>query len=186
MKLLIALATVLSISATSAEWTCDDCTAVVNSIAAYLTSEESIAKQVDILLAEVCPQVENPDACLAGLPDFWNSIAMIMWPGYYAAEADWMCAPLCMAKAVREITCDECFEGLQLGADQLLSEEAITAIIENLSGDALCGVAEDPETCAAVIADLIPLALPALTANPDPEVGAMICNNAIPGTCPTI
>ena len=48
MKFLIALATVLSITATCAEWTCDDCTAVVNSIAAYLTSEESIAKQVDM------------------------------------------------------------------------------------------------------------------------------------------
>ena len=101
MKLLIALATVLSITATSAEWTCDDCTAVVNSNAAYLTSEESIAKQVDILLAEVCPQVDNVDGCLAGLPDFWNKIAMVLWPGYYSAEEEWMCAPLCMAKAVR-------------------------------------------------------------------------------------
>ena len=101
MKLLFALATVLSITATSAEWTCDDCTAVVNSIAAYLTSEDSIAKQVDILLAEVCPQTETPDECLAGLPDFWKRIAMVLWPGYYAAEEDWMCAPLCMAKAVR-------------------------------------------------------------------------------------
>ena len=101
MKLLFALATILSITATSAEWTCDDCTAVVNSIAAYLTSEESIAKQVDILLAEVCPMDENPEDCLGELPDFWKRVAMVLWPGYYAAEADWMCAPLCMAKAVR-------------------------------------------------------------------------------------
>jgi hypothetical protein len=53
MKLLITLATVLSITATSGEWTCDDCTAVVNSIAAYLTSEEQVDRQVDILLAEL-------------------------------------------------------------------------------------------------------------------------------------
>ena len=101
MKFLFALATVLSITAASAKWTCDDCTAVVNSISAYLTSEESLAKQVDILLAEVCPQTENPDGCLEGLPDFWNSIAMLLWPGYYTADADWMCAPLCAAKSVR-------------------------------------------------------------------------------------
>eukprot|EP00091_Calanus_sinicus_P019090 TRINITY_DN4631_c0_g1_i1.p1 TRINITY_DN4631_c0_g1~~TRINITY_DN4631_c0_g1_i1.p1 ORF type:complete len:105 (-),score=29.62 TRINITY_DN4631_c0_g1_i1:367-681(-) len=74
MKLLIALATVFSISATSAEWTCDDCTAVVNSMAAYLTTEESIAKQVDILLADVCPMDENPEDCIAELPDFWTAL----------------------------------------------------------------------------------------------------------------
>ena len=101
MKLLFALATVLSITATSAEWTCDDCTAVVNSFAAYLTSEECVAKQVDILLAEVCPQTQNWEECLNGLPEFWPRVAMVLWPGYYSAEEEWMCAPLCMAKAVR-------------------------------------------------------------------------------------
>jgi hypothetical protein len=35
-----------------------------------------------------------------GLPDFWKRIAMGLWPGYYSAEEDWMCAPLCIAKAV--------------------------------------------------------------------------------------
>ena len=78
MKLLFALATILSISATSAEWTCDDCTAVVNSIAAYLTSEESVAKQVDVLLAEVCPQTQNPEECLNGLPESWQRVAMVL------------------------------------------------------------------------------------------------------------
>ena len=101
MKFLFALDAVLSITATSAEWTCDDCTAVVNSISAYLTSEESLAKQVDILLAEVCPQTADPEVCLFGLPEFWKSVAMVLWPGYYTADADWMCAPLCAAKSVR-------------------------------------------------------------------------------------
>ena len=101
MKLLFALATILSITATSAEWTCDDCTAVVNSIAAYLTSGESLNKQVDILLAEVCPLSENPEECVEELPDFWIGVALMLWPGYYTADADWMCAPLCAAKAVR-------------------------------------------------------------------------------------
>eukprot|EP00091_Calanus_sinicus_P009500 TRINITY_DN221_c0_g1_i12.p1 TRINITY_DN221_c0_g1~~TRINITY_DN221_c0_g1_i12.p1 ORF type:complete len:187 (-),score=60.22 TRINITY_DN221_c0_g1_i12:91-651(-) len=186
MKLLIALATVLSISATSAEWTCDDCTAVVNSIAAYLTSEESIAKQVDILLAEVCPVSPAPEECVDGLPAFWNRVAMVLWPGYYSAEEDWMCAPLCMAKAVRDITCEECFQGLQAGVDQLLLEETIQAIVGALSGDAFCGMEEDAERCAQVIETLIPQALPALTANPDEGAGVTICNNAIPDTCPAL
>merc|ERR1712212_1231470 len=94
MKIFFALAALLTISTTSAEWTCEDCTAVVNSMAAYLTSEESVGKQVDILLADVCPQVENAEECVEALPDFWAQIAQVLWPGYYNAEADWMCAPL--------------------------------------------------------------------------------------------
>merc|ERR1719443_2795142 len=83
MKLFFACLAAFTISATSAKWTCEDCTAVVNSMSAYLTSEESMQKQVDILLADVCPQVENSEECVEGLPDFWMQVAMVMWPGYY-------------------------------------------------------------------------------------------------------
>merc|ERR1711964_185342 len=131
MKLFLACLAAFTISATSAKWTCEDCTAVVNSMSAYLTSGESMQKQVDILLADVCPQVENSE---------------------------------------------ECVEGLQKGVEQLLQEETIAAIVEALSGDAFCGQGEDPERCAAAIQTLIPLALPALTANPDEEAGKMVCN----------
>merc|ERR1712055_945034 len=78
MKLFLACVAAFTISATSAKWTCEDCTAVVNSMSAYLTSEESMRKQVDILLADVCPQVENSEECVAGLPDFWMQVAMVM------------------------------------------------------------------------------------------------------------
>merc|ERR1712243_121241 len=169
MKLFLACLAAFTISATSAKWTCEDCTAVVNSMSAYLTSEESMMKQVEI-----------SEECVAGLPDFWMQVAMVLWPGYYNADAEWMCAPLCK---VREITCEECFEGLQKGVEQLLQEETIAAIVEALSGDAFCGQGEDPERCATVIQTLIPLALPALTANPDEEAGKIVCNGAIPDIC---
>merc|ERR1712212_164760 len=165
MKIFYALAALLTIS-----------------IAAYLTSEESVGKQVDILLADVCPQVENADECVEGLPDFWAQIAQVMWPGYYNPEADWMCAFLCSEVEVRDISCEECFQGIQNGVDQLLLPETIQAIVDALSGD-FCAATEEPDRCADAIAVLIPLALPALTANPDQEVGAMICNNAIPDLC---
>merc|ERR1712045_368042 len=180
MKLLLVCVAAITISTSSAKGTCEDCTAVVNSMSAYLTSEESLRKQVDILLADVCPQVEASEECVAGLPDFWMPVAMVLWPGYYNADAEWMCAPLCKA---REITCEECFEGLQKGVEQLLQEETIAAIVEALSGDAFCAQEEDPERCATVIQTLIPLALPALTANPDEEAGKMVCNGAIPDIC---
>merc|ERR1712071_436960 len=92
MKFLIALSALLGITAATSEWTCDDCNAVVNTLATYLSSQESIDKQVEILIAEVCPSVVNAEECLEGLPAFWTKIAMVMWPGYYTADAEWMCA----------------------------------------------------------------------------------------------
>ena len=71
---------------------CSDCTAMVTTIATYLTSEDSIARQVEVLLAEVCPGSDDPDMCVAGLPAFWAKIAMMLWPGYYNPEEPWMCA----------------------------------------------------------------------------------------------
>merc|ERR1712036_149482 len=148
MKLLLVCVAAITISTSSAKWTCEDCTAVVNSMSAYLTSEESLRKQIDILLTDVCPQVENADECVDGLPDFWMKVAMVLWPGYYNADAEWMCAPLCK---VREITCEECFDGLKKGVEQLLQEETIQAIVEALSGDAFCAQSEDSERCAGAI-----------------------------------
>merc|ERR1711936_664574 len=112
MKFLLALSSLLAI--TAAEWTCDDCTAVVGALATTLSSEESIDNQVAILLAEVCPQAENPDECIEQLPAFWAKVAGVLWPGYYQPDAEWMCAQegLCGA-GVREINCEECFQGIQ-------------------------------------------------------------------------
>merc|ERR1719402_1430355 len=170
MKFLLALSSLLAL--TAAEWTCDDCTAVVGALAT--------------ILAEVCPQAENPDECLEQLPAFWAKVAAVLWPGYYQPDAEWMCAQegLC-GPAVRDINCEECFQGIQGSIDQLLSEPFINGIVEALSGDGFCGMEEDPELCATVIAQLIPLALNALAANGDPDAFATaICNMAIPDTCP--
>merc|ERR1712055_1161851 len=173
MKFLLALSSLLAL------------TAVVGALATYLSSEESIDNQVAILLAEVCPQAENPDECLEQLPAFWAKVAGVLWPGYYQADAEWMCAQegLCGA-GVREINCEECFQGIQASVDQMLSEPFINGIVEALSGDGFCGMEEDPELCATVIAQLIPLALNALAANGDPAAATAICNMAIPDTCP--
>ena len=82
------------------------------------------------------------------------------------------------------MTCFECFNGIQASIGQLLSEEFVSGIVEALSGDGFCGMGEDPEMCAKVIADLIPLALPALAGGFDSEISPMICNMAVPDTCP--
>merc|ERR1739842_160152 len=65
---------------TSAEWTCEECTTLLNGIAALDSSEESIKGQIDVLLAEVCPQLENADECVSELPEFWARLAPIIGP----------------------------------------------------------------------------------------------------------
>ena len=72
-----------AVLALAAADTCSDCTAVVNFIAARLTTEESIAAQSAVLVGGLCPTTEDPAACEAGLPGFWAAIAVILWPGYY-------------------------------------------------------------------------------------------------------
>merc|ERR1712055_784011 len=70
---------------------CEDCKALVSTLGKYLSSEESISKQVEILLAEVCPGSQDPDACVEKLPAFWSQIASMLWPGYYNPEEEFMC-----------------------------------------------------------------------------------------------
>merc|ERR1719370_2125902 len=181
MKLLVTLSTLLAL--TSAEnWPCEDCHAVVSTLATYLTSEESLANQIDILLAEVCPDAEDPEGCVAGLPEF---CAMILWPGYWDPEAAWMCATedICPSQS-RGMTCQECFDGIKAGIEQLLLPSTITGIVEALSGDVFCGATETPEECANIIAALIPVALPALAGSGGSEENlTAICNMAVPDTC---
>ena len=35
--------------------------------------------KIELLLAEVCPQAEDPDMCVEQLPAFWSALAPIMW-----------------------------------------------------------------------------------------------------------
>ena len=89
MKLIVALSALLTIASGDQ---CEDCTAVVTTLSTYLTSADSIGRQTDILLAEVCPGAEDVDGCVANLPEFWSRVAMVLWPGYYDPMGEWMCA----------------------------------------------------------------------------------------------
>ena len=97
MKLLLALCCLEVISLSSAQPaapakpTCEDCQSLVSAISAFSTSQEGIARQVDVLLSKVCPKSSNPEECLEELPAFWTEIAQGLWPEYYNPEAEWMC-----------------------------------------------------------------------------------------------
>jgi hypothetical protein len=90
MKITIVLAVLVSVA--KCEWTCESCKAVVNTLAKYMTSEESIQSQVEILVPEIRPMIpDGADNCEEILPGFWTRLALFMGPKYYDPQEDFMC-----------------------------------------------------------------------------------------------
>merc|ERR1711971_1354415 len=161
---------------------CTDCTAVVSTIAARLSSEESIAAQQGILVGGLCPTAEDVAGCEANLPGFWAAIAELLWPGDWDPTADWMCAPSCAAPEDTVMTCDDCTMGIQMAIDQLLAAEPLDAIVGFLSGDFCTSMGDDrcPEFVDVVIRQGLPM-LAAAGADGDLSQAS---NAAVEGTCP--
>merc|ERR1712179_662564 len=83
MKTIIAFVALLAVATAD---TCTDCKALVSTLGAHLVSEHSLAEQDEIMVGGLCPQAENVAECEEQLPNFWESIALILWPAYYAPE----------------------------------------------------------------------------------------------------
>merc|ERR1719481_1841727 len=150
--------------------TCSDCTAVVSTIAARLSSEESIAVQQGILVGGLCPTAEDVAGCEANLPGFW------------AASAEWMCGPICEAPEDTVMSCDDCKMGIQAAIDQMLLPETLDTIVEFLSGDFCASTGED--RCPEFVDVVIRQGLPMIYAASDDAAVTETCNAAVEGTCP--
>merc|ERR1719433_1618881 len=172
MKAFIFSSALLALAAAD---TCSDCTAVVSTIAARLSSEESIAVQQGILVGGLCPTSEDPALREA-------NIAAILWPGYWDPSADWMCAPICAAPEDTVMTCDDCKMGIQAGIDQMLAPETLDTIVEFLSGDFCATTGED--RCPEFVDVIIRQGLPMIYAASNDEAVTETCNAAVEGTCP--
>merc|ERR1711990_1024832 len=179
MKAFIFSSVLLALAAAD---TCSDCTAVVSTIAARLSSEESIAAQQAILVGGLCPGAEDPAECEAALPGLWAGIAAILWPGYWDPTAEWMCADICAAPEDTVMTCDDCKMGIQAAIDQMLATETLDAIVEFLSGDFCASMGDD--RCPAIVDAVITQGLPMIYAASDDAAVTEICNAAVEGTCP--
>merc|ERR1712055_219737 len=162
--------------------TCTDCTAVVSTIAARLSTEESLAAQGAILVGALCPDQNDPAACADSLPEFWNMIAALLWPGYWDPTAEWMCGPICEAPEDTVMTCDDCKMGIQAAIDQMLSPEAMDVIVDGISAE-LCK--DNPtEECPAAVDFVLRGGLPMLAAAGADGDFSQACNAAVEGTCP--
>ena len=43
-----------------------------------------------ILVGGLCPSTADPAQCEANLPQFWNMIAALLWPGYWDPTVSWI------------------------------------------------------------------------------------------------
>ena len=67
----------------SAEWTCEECQTLTGAVMGAVTSEEDIEIQVELMVAGVCPQVEDVEMCVEELPGFWRSLAPTLWTAVF-------------------------------------------------------------------------------------------------------
>merc|ERR1711872_897210 len=77
------VALLLFAASASAEWTCDDCKAAAAALGTYTTSADALAQESDILVAELCPQADDPDTCVKELPGLWAAMAPYIFPEHY-------------------------------------------------------------------------------------------------------
>merc|ERR1711951_46924 len=153
--------------------TCSDCTAVVSTIAARLSSEESIAAQQGILVGGLCPGAEDPAECEAALPGFWAGIAAILWPNYW--DPTRMCGPICAAPEDTVMTCDVCTMGIQSAIDELLAVETLDQIVFLITNSGFCASMGD-ERCPAIVDVVIRQGLPMLVeAGTDGDFSQVLC-----------
>merc|ERR1711942_415945 len=71
MKSFIAFSCFVAFAAANS---CDSCTALVTVLSNALTSEESIANQINVLVGGLCPTSDNEDECVEKMPEFWGPL----------------------------------------------------------------------------------------------------------------
>merc|ERR1711962_1691930 len=83
LDMMKVVALLLFAASASAEWTCDDCKAAAAALGTYTTSADALAQESDILVAELCPQADDPDTCVKELPGLWAAMAPYIFPEHY-------------------------------------------------------------------------------------------------------
>merc|ERR1739838_118932 len=166
MKFLVLLAAISCASAASSNAvTCDECQAGAAALVTHILSDESIAEQVAILKAVVCPQLDDAEGCEASLDMWFGDMASCIY-NHFILEGD-VCSRLgfCKKAAIftpRDWTCEECTDVLARTAAFMSEEETIAMGVEYLQGDCFCGADGHTADCPDLVAAVVPLAMPVL------------------------
>lgn len=149
-----------------ADWTCDECEEGAAALGQFTTTPEATQAQTEVLLAEVCPGSDDPDACVTKLPAFWAELAVIILPQHFT----YICDDLQCAARTAVPSCDTCVVRINGVTDALGWEETVTGWVDALTmTGGFCDLAHptEVEQCKEGVNWLLPLALPALVAYPD-------------------
>merc|ERR1711915_133115 len=181
MKTFAAALTFCLVATASADITCDDCLIFGGNMQTYLMSAESIAEQIEIIVANVCPGVEDPAGCEEGVRGNWETIALAMYPVFLDANDLCMQLGACAVKSLTSVpTCDECTGSLAAIAGLISDEGQIAEIVAFLQGDAFCAGDAD---CGAAIAEGMPVIMPVLAAVLTENAATYCCEQSPSAVC---
>merc|ERR1711955_42544 len=135
--------------------TCDECNAAAAGLLERLTSPESIAEQMAILISQVCPQAADAAACEEGLTMWWSDMAMCLYPAFIPGDNPCGLLGLCKVKSVLgDWTCDDCTDIMTRVAEFMKKDETIAQGITVLEGECFCGAEGHTAACPALVESL--------------------------------
>merc|ERR1712055_379499 len=175
-----AFTLLLLVLCSSAEWTCDDCEKAGEDLGILATSQEALDVQTAILVAELCPQAEDPATCEEQLPPFWGELAKVIWPGHFSYMCSDMCPPPIVSLPKANIpNCEECAVRINGSFDYLAHDDTIDTWVNGLTNEWWFCESVYPtnvDECKEGIKVLVPQALP-IFVNQDRGWVTDFCNN---------
>merc|ERR1712002_1369985 len=149
MKLLLLVSALSLASGTKlGAVTCDECKAASQGLVERLTTDASLEEQAGILIATLCPQAPDADACEAGITQWWADMARCLYPEFLGGADVCIRLELCPAAKnplVREWTCEECTDIMGKVALFIKDPETVTKGVAYLQGESFW---RRPPSCA--------------------------------------
>ena len=126
-QVLISLAAVFAL-ASAQDWTCEECEEGGHAAAAFLSTEEGITTQTQILVTDTCPEHPDPDYCGEHMPEWWGAIGPIVWHEHFEYICDDLDCPEHNHTMKATVpSCEACTGRVNGASDALAWEETITA-----------------------------------------------------------
>merc|ERR1711962_445640 len=137
--------------------------AAAAALGTYTTSADALAKESDILVAELCPRADDPDTCVKDLPGLWAAMAPYIFPEHYKHICEDM---ECPDKKAHIPGCEECSVRINDITDYLAHDDVIEMTVQGFANSDFCQrIAPDKvEECKEAVTKMVTAGLPILVA----------------------